>query len=141
MIFTSRNFGKMRKHIAQSDDYDFEEKMKKLLFGRKIIKAEQLDGQSAMLTLDNGTELLAVGNEGCGGCSNGWYYLDELNTCDNAITKIECVVDSGEYGDDIYHIFVYAEDKKINCLQYSGGDNGYYGTGYDLYVTVTEETP
>jgi hypothetical protein len=24
--------------------------------------------------------------------------------------------------------------KKINCLQFSGGDNGYYGTGYDLYV-------
>lgn len=125
---------KKEKHIAQSDDNNFEEEVKTLLFGRKIVKAEAKDGQSAVLTLDNGVKLVAIGNEGCGGCDSGWYFVDELNTCDNAITRVECVVDYGEGGDSVYHIFVYAEDKKINCLQYSGYDNGYYGTGYDLYV-------
>ena len=135
-------FDKKSKHVAQSDDPFFEAEMKKLLLGRKIIKAERLDEQSAMLTLDNGTELIAVGNEGCGGCCNGWYYLDELNGCDNAITRVECDLNTGKYyDDDVYHLFVYAEDKKINCLQYRGCDNGYYGTGYDLYVRVSEETP
>lgn len=141
MSFNIWNFINQIKHIAQSDDLNFEKKMEKLLVGRKIVKAEQLDEQSAVLTLDNGTELIAVGNEGCGGCGNGWYYLDELNVCDNAITNVECVLYGNEDHDDVYHLFVYAEDKKINCLQYSGYDNGYYGTGYDLYVKVTEETP
>ena len=125
---------KKEKHIAQSDDNNFEEEVKTLLFGRKIVKAEAKTEQSAVLTLDNGVKLVAIGNEGCGGCGSGWYYVDELNTCDNAITRVECVVDYGEGDDSVYHIFVYAEDKKINCLQYSGYDNGYYGTGYDLYV-------
>lgn len=136
-LFNWKN--KKKEHISQSDDTDFEEKVKHLLFGRKIVHAEQYDEQTAILTLDNGVQLVAEGNAGCGGCSNGWYFLDELNTCDNAITKVECVVeqDKSPYV-DIYHIFVYAEDKKINCLQYSGGDNGYYGTGYDLYVVVND---
>lgn len=127
------------KHIAHSDDINFEEQVKQLLFGRKIVKAEAQYGQTAILTLDNGVQLVTFGNEGCGGCGNGWYFLEALNTCDNAITKVECVVDTDEYGDDAYHIFVYAEDQKINSLQYNGGDNGYYGTGYDLYVVVNKE--
>ena len=134
------NWGNLKlKHIAHSDDTFFEEQVKQLLFGRKIVQVEKQGDQDAILTLDNGVQLVTVGNEGCGGCGNGWYYLDELNTCDNAITKVECVVDTDEYGEDIYHIFVYTEDQKINSLQYSGGDNGYYGTGYDLYVVVNKE--
>ena len=101
------------------------------------MNAKEKDAQTGVLTLDNGTKLIVKGNEGCGGCSNGWYYLDELNDCDNAITNVECVCESkDEYGDEIYHIFVFADNEKINCVQYSGGDNGYYGTGYDLFVTV-----
>ena len=91
------------------------------------------------MVLDDGTELVAVGNEGCGGCGNGWYYLDELNGCDNVITNVKCCVEYDEYGGDVYHLFVFADNKKINCLQYSGGDNGYYGTGYDLYVTIPDK--
>lgn len=130
---------KKEKYIAQSDDLDFEEKVKKLLLGRKIVKAEKVDEQVAVLTLDTGVELIAQGNDGCGGCGNGWYYLEELNTCDNAITNVECLVEREEDDGDIYHIFVYADNKKINCLQYSGYDNGYYGTGYDLRVRVAEK--
>lgn len=126
-----------KKYIAHSDDANFEEKVKELLLYRKIIKVEALNDQDAILTLDNGTELIVEGNEGCGGCGNGWYYIDELNCCDNAITNVECVCE-GDYDDGVYHIFVYADNKKINCIQYSGGDNGYYGTGYNLFVRITQ---
>ena len=128
--FTERN------HVAHSDDYNFELKVKKLLIGRKITEIARINDQTAMLVLDDGTELCAVGNEGCGGCGNGWYWLDQLNGCDNAITNVECCVQYNEYDGDIYHLFVFADNKKINCLQFSGSDNGYYGTGYDLYVRI-----
>lgn len=126
-----------KKHIAHSDDIGFENEVKKLLLFRKIVKAETQDSQTGVLTLDNGTKLIVEGNEGCGGCGNGWFYLDELNGCDNAITNVECISEQkSEYDDIVYHIFVFSEDKKIHCLQYSGYDNGYYGIGYDLYVTI-----
>lgn len=129
-----------RKYIAHSDDAHFEESVKELLLYRKIVKVERLDDQNGILILDNGTQLIVEGNEGCGGCSNGWYYLDELNGCDNAITNVKCEIngDADDF-DEVYNIFVYAEDKRINCVQYSGGDNGYYGTGYDLYVKIAEK--
>lgn len=131
-----RSFGffKKLKRLAHSDDPNFEAKMKSILVGRKIVEVNRIGGQEAALVLDDGTELVAVGNEGCGGCGNGWYYLDELNECDNPITNVECCVEHGRYDEDIYHLFVYADNRKINCMQYSGGDNGYYGTGYNLYI-------
>lgn len=121
-----------KKYIAHSDDIDFEVQVKNLLLYRKIIKVEKLDDQNGILTLDNSTQLVVQGNVGCGGCGNGWYYLDELNGCDNAITNVEC----SNLNEAIYNIFIYAEDKRINCVQYSGDDNGYYGTGYYLYVKI-----
>ena len=126
---------------THSDNLNFEEQMKQLLLYRKIVKVEEIDDQTALITLDNGTKIKTVGNEGCSGCSSGWYYLQELNECDNVITNVECVIE--EYGDElseekIYKIFVYAEDNKINLLSYKGGDNGYYGTGYDVYVEFVE---
>ena len=123
------------KHISHSEDARFEEMVRDLLLYRKIVKAEIIDDQTAVLTLDNGTQLIAEGNEGCGGCGNGWFYLDELNACDNAITDVECVCEGTDY-EAVYHLYVFADNKKINCLQYSGYDNGYYGVGYDLYVSV-----
>lgn len=123
------------KHIAHSDDPCFENEVKDLLLFRKIVEVEALSEQIGVLTLDNGIQLIVEGNEGCGGCSNGWYYLEELNNCDNAITDVECVLEVDGWG-DVYHIFVYADDKKINCIEYRGEDNGYYGTGYDLFVRM-----
>lgn len=124
------------KKICHSDDVNFEKEIKDLLLYRKIIKAEYLDDQQAMLTLDNGVQIFTVGNEGCGGCGNGWYYLQELNSCDNVITNVECTCDGDE---EIYSIFVFAEDQMIECVRYEGYDNGYYGTGFEVYVKVGEE--
>ena len=129
---------KNKKYIAHSDDYNFEERVKEFLLYRKIVKVERINDQDGILTLDNGTQLIVEGNEGCGGCGNGWYYIDELNDCDNAITDVKCEISGSEY-EDVYNIFVYAEDKRINCVQYSGGDNGYYGTGYSLYVKIAKK--
>lgn len=95
------------KYIAHSDDAKFEAKVKELLLYRKIVKIERHGDQDATLTLDNGTEITVEGNRGCGGCSNGWYYLDEINKCDNVITNVACTFESDEY-DDIYRIIVFA---------------------------------
>lgn len=131
-----------KKYIAHSDDIDFEEEVKELLLYRKIVKVEQHSDQDAVLTLDNGTEIIVEGNRGCGGCGNGWYYLDELNDCDNVITDVRCIFEGYDYDkkryDDVYRIIVFADNKEINCVQYSGNDNGYYGTGYELFVRMGE---
>lgn len=119
--------------------YDNEAEIKELLMYRKIIKVDE-----DTLYLDNGVELKVLPNEGCGGCSNGWYGIEELNGCDNAITNVEFErervnpddVWSEEYS---YKIFVYAEDTKIKIVQVDGNDgNGYYGTGYSIRVKMPD---
>ena len=117
-------------------DYCDEEQIKNLLLFRKIVEVK-----GDTLILDNGIELDVVANEGCGGCSSGWYYLTELNGCDNVITNVEFNCDdydgNDEYYETSYKIFVYAENKKIKILQVDGSDgNGYYGTGYSIYVKI-----
>ena len=109
-----------------------EKEIKELLIGRKVkVKGNKL-------ILDNGIELEIVANEGCGGCSNGWYSITKLNEVDNAITDVEFVCDNEteDGGDDTsYKIFVFCEDTRIKLLQVDGSDgNGYYGTGYSIYV-------
>ncbi len=124
------------KVVAHSDDGNFQKKVENLLLFRKVVSVKEVDDQTAELTLDNGIVLVTEGNEGCGGCGNGWYYLTALNRCDNAITQVECEDDG-----DTYNIFVFAENEKITLVQYDGYDNGYYGTGYTLSVRMpTTET-
>ncbi len=124
------------KVVAHSDDGNFQKKVEDLLLFRKVVSVKEVDDQTAELTLDNGIVLVTEGNEGCGGCGNGWYYLTALNRCDNAITQVECEDDG-----DTYNIFVFAENEKITLVQYDGYDNGYYGTGYTLSVRMpTTET-
>ena len=117
---------------------DFEDKVSSLLLYHKIVSITQVDSMEAILTLDNGIELITIGNEGCGGCGNGWYNIYELNECDNVITDVQCLTEN-QSADGKYHLFVYAEDRRINCITYDGYDNGYYGTGYRLYVRIREK--
>ena len=112
-----------------------ENEIRELLLYRKVVKVE-----GNTLVLDNGTELTFEGNAGCGFCGSGWYSVTELNECDNVITNVEFVRDNvvknkDGYDETSYKIFVYAEDKHIKLAQIDGDDgNGYYGTGYTLYV-------
>lgn len=114
-----------------------EKEIKKLLMGRKV----KVDRDN--LILDNGIILKVEANEGCGGCSNGWYSITKLNEVDNAITNVEFVCDGDvedkeNYDDTSYKIFVFCEDTRIKLLQVDGSDgNGYYGTGYTIKVKKT----
>lgn len=114
------------------EDTDFDQFVRDQLMFRKVVEVREVDDQIAELTLDNGVVLVAEGNEGCGGCGNGWFYLTALNTCDNAITNVEIV----EECEELYAIYVYAADNRINLLTYEGADNGYYGVGYTLHIKV-----
>lgn len=127
------------KQIARLDECD-EKEIKELLIGRKV-KVIGDNGQQATLELDNGLILEVLANEGCGGCSNGWYSIWNLNNVDNAITNVEFECDDlnpteeNDYSDTSYKIFVFCEDTRINLLDVSGSDgNGYYGTGYSITV-------
>lgn len=119
--------------------YDEEEKIKELLMFRKIIRVD-----NNTLYLDNGIELEILPNEGCGGCPSGWYDIEEINGCDNAITNVEfeCECTDEEWQEDYsYKIFVYAEDTKIKIVQVDGSDGkGYYGTGYKIRVKIPRDT-
>lgn len=118
-----------KEYHCQADD--FETFVREQLLFHKVISVTKVGDQIAELTLDNGVVLIAEGNEGCGGCSNGWYFLTELNSCDNAITNVEVIADGAE---TVFSLFVYAADNRINLLTYEGDDNGYYGVGYTLRV-------
>ena len=116
--------------------YNEEDKIRKLLMYRKIVKVE-----NDILYLDNGVELEVLPNVGCLGCGAGDYSITELNGCDNAITSVEFeCIETDDCGDLSYRIFVYAENKKIKILQVDGNDdNGYYGTGYSIRVKEKSE--
>ncbi len=117
-------------HIDESDA----KRIHALFFGRTVAKVA-----ADRLLLDDGTELTVVPNEGCGGCSSGWYELKALNDCPNMITRAEVAVESiegNEYADEQrYTLFVVAEDKRLNLITVEGDDgNGCYGTGFQIVV-------
>jgi hypothetical protein len=124
-----------RKNYDREFDECNENEIKELLLYHKVTKVSE-----DTLVLDNGTELTIEANVGCGGCSSGWYEITELNDCDNVITNVELICGDANPDDSYseeksYKIFVYAEDKHIKLLQVDGSDgNGYYGTGYTIYV-------
>lgn len=127
-------------HLTQESN-PTADRLRELLFGRKIVLAEQHTPSAdnnyseGRLVLDDGTSLLVGGNEGCGGCPSGYYWLTDLNSVDNAISN---VVVEEEFADDdgVYRIFVIAEDKNQHLVaQFEGSDgNGYYGSGYWISV-------
>lgn len=112
--------------------------VEKLLMGRQVT-----DVTDNRLTLDDGTVLTFVGNEGGCSCGAGDYDLTSLARVDNVITRVEFVNDPD--GDDysgatgVYEIFVYAENEKISLARFEGSDgNGYYGTGYTILVEAPD---
>lgn len=132
------------KSLLPTFDQDNLADLKAVLMGRKVVevvrdkKGVEFDPDGAgHLLLDDGTVLKIIPNEGCGGCSNGWYTLTALNTVDNVITDVRQVVsDTGRYDEaHTYSIFVFAENEMLNLFTVDGSDgNGYYGTGYSIIV-------
>lgn len=130
-----------------------------LLLGRRIVSAEpgetpipytesddvwgRESHAEGVLTLDDGTRIYVKGNDGGCACSAGCYPLAHLAAVDNVITSVrfeDCP--AGDYDDGYgwYRIFVVADATEINVASFVGTDgNGYYGTGYALYVQRPEE--
>ena len=119
--------------IARLLDEDDTDEITRLLMGRRV---EVVSDDT--LRLDDGTVIEVRGNDGCGGCPSGYYDVSELNGVDNVITKVEYDYDpaaDGEDGEGYYRIFVFADNERVNLLQFDGTDgNGYYGTGFTLWV-------
>lgn len=133
---------------------DHEERLRKALVGRRILKAEKFEnenGTSARFHLDNDKVLEVHASDGGCACSAGDYWVDEIDTADGAvIMNVESVEDpagdddyswNGETSDlsttrEGYKLFVYAEGVGKRQLYSMAGDdgNGYYGTGYSVYI-------
>ncbi len=118
-----------------------EDKIKSLFIGRKVVKAE-----GSELTLDDGTVLQVIPNDGGCSCGAGDYYLDNLNKFDNVITDVE--IKAVPYSDDTwessytYQLFVYSGGISTSVADIKGDDgNGYYGTGFDIYVKYRPGPP
>lgn len=118
--------------------YEDESDIQKLLLGRRIVATSFTDHT---ITLNNGTVIRVIPNEGGCSCGSGDYELTSLATVDNIITDVRIVNSpSDDYGDgEGYRIFVVADAAEINVLQVDGNDgSGYYGTGYSLHIRVPE---
>lgn len=125
-----------------ASQYDAAEFLSGKLIGHRIISAEQFNEMDGALTLDDGTVIEVRANEGCGGCSAGWYNITNLTAADNVITAVRTSETSDDkWSEDWkYEVFVYAENQEINVLTVDGSDgNGYYGSGYTLNVRVPTE--
>jgi hypothetical protein len=129
--------------------YDDTEAISALLTGRRIVAAEigcfarpdrdWGDAAPGRLTLDDGTVVLVAPNQG--GCSRGAgdYDITSLAACDNVITAVRLVTESGDdyQSAESYRIYVLADAAEINAVQIDGDDgNGYYGTGFELIVVL-----
>lgn len=116
----------------------------RLLRGRYVTSIN--DG---IITLDDGTELYIHGNEGCGSCESGWYWLEE--TFKQGTRKARIMSAYVAYDEDdedapsIYTLFVMVDGNPTQLpLATVRGDNGngYYGTGFTLTATIkTRPTP
>ena len=110
------------------------------LVGRTIVSVSDSEGEGT-LTLDDGTTLTIIPNQGCGGCINGWYHLERLEGVENVITSVEMVTRTQPYDygyEDVYELFVFTEAGKHHLATIQGDEgNGYYGYGFT--VTVAKE--
>ena len=111
-----------------------------LLRGRYVTSIE-----GGIITLDDGTELHIYGNEGCGGCSSGWYWLEETFKQGTRKARIMSAYvaydedDTDEEAPSVYTIFVMVDGNPTQLpLATVRGDNGngHYGTGFTLTATI-----
>lgn len=129
------HWDKQDRYIPHTDEEDIRE----VLMGRKVESVSIFDHE---IVLDDGTVLEIAPNNGSLHSEFGNYFLEDLNTTDNIITKVEfgesLRYPTGSTWADTekrYTIFVYADSQKINLLEVDGDDgDGNYGTGYEICV-------
>ena len=127
------------------DENSTAEEYTKILQGRYItsitISGDEI--RATTLELDNGDTLTIEGNEGCVGCVNGWYHLENAYKRGNHTARI--VNAHVEYSQDdnyvggyeVYTIFVMVDGSQTRLpLATLRGDDGpgAYGAGFTLTV-------
>lgn len=124
--------------MSEVYDHTDEQEIRNLLVGRKVVKA---DTSTGIIKLDNGLVLRFEPNPGEEPYGEGEYFIDHLAEVDNVIMDVSFELDHlDDDGRFAYHLFVYAENKKINLASVSGDDgSGWYGTGYRIHVLGVEQ--
>jgi hypothetical protein len=116
---------------------EYENEARQYLVGHKIVEARKntessLYGQTTgEFVLDDGTVLAVQGNQGCGGCDEGWYNVEHIAATDNIITSVRSEISNDE---TVFRLYVITANEELLALEVEGTDNGYYGTGYEIYV-------
>jgi len=122
-------------------DYNDNDRLREIMVGRRIVETRKnTEGglDKIEFILDNGTVLQAVETDGGCGCSNGCWSVDAPNDAPTqVITNVEVIDEiTNDYGESAtLRMFVYAEGIKTEIIRSEGGDNGYYGWGYNVFVT------
>ena len=108
---------------------------------------EDCEKSQAILTLDDGTQLLAMGHSGGCTCGQGDFELTKAFYQGSPTARImNAMVDmegEEEYGGDIsataFKVFVIVDDEKLPLLEFDGYEGeGYYGRGFWLYAYPLE---
>jgi hypothetical protein len=121
------------------------EEYTKILRGRYVTNITIGDDEvrTTTLTLDNSDTLTIEGNEGCMGCVNGWYHLENAYKRGNHTARImnahvEYSQDDNYHdGYEVYTIFVMIDGNPSHlplATMQGHDENGYYGTGFTLTV-------
>lgn len=125
------------------DENSAAEEYTAILKGRYITNVTISDDEirTTTLALDNGDTLTIEGNEGCMGCVNGWYHLENAYKRGNHTARIMNAHveysrdDNYVDGWEVYTIFVMVEGNHTQLpLATLRGDDGpgAYGTGFTL---------
>lgn len=110
--------------------HDDEARLNEAFVGRKVIEVTD-----DTFILDDGSKLTVVPNEGCGGCGEGWYEISSIASFDHVITGVK--VDADRY-ETHFNLIFYSVGIQGKGLEVTGGDNGYYGTGFSVRVSLGE---
>lgn len=142
---SKRNYLTLKLRPNHVDNADtMTDQLTNTLLGRRIVEAEMLaDSNDGRIILDDGTILLVRPNEGCGGCSSGWYGIEKLATVDNIITSVRYETsEASEYeAPESFSIYVVASAHEVGILTVEGDEgNGYYGAGYTITATLPDQT-
>lgn len=130
-----------------------------LLIGRYVTNIEtgtfEMEGwlddcekHQALITLDDGTQLLAVGRSGGCVCGQGDFEFTKAFYQGSSTARIMNVAVEMEgeecYGGSIsatgFKVFVIVDDEKLPLLEFDGQEgDGYYGRGFWLYTYPLEK--
>jgi hypothetical protein len=109
---------------------------------------EDCEKPQALITLDDGTQLLAVGSAGGCVCGQGDFYFAKAFYQGSPSARIMNVTVEmeGEPGRDgdisatCFKVFAIVDDEKLPLLEFEGYEgSGYYGRGFWLYTYPLEK--